>query len=45
MFENRVLREIFGPKKGRATGKWKRIHNEELYDDLHSLPNVIRMIK
>ena len=44
VFENRVLREIFGPKKDKATGKWRRLHNDELYD-LHSLLNIIRMIK
>jgi hypothetical protein len=44
VFENRVLREIFGPQKGVGTGKWRRLHNEELYD-LHLLLNIIRMIK
>jgi hypothetical protein len=44
VFENRVLREIFGPQKGKATRKWRRLHNEELYD-LHFLLNIIRMIK
>jgi len=32
VFENRVLRKIFGPKKGEVTGEWRRLHNEELYD-------------
>ena len=31
VFQNRVLRRIFGPKRGEVTGKWRRIHNEELY--------------
>ena len=32
MFENRVLREIFGSKRDDITGKWRRLHKEELYD-------------
>jgi hypothetical protein len=44
VFENRVLRRIFGPKRDEATGEWRRLHNEEL-DDLYSSPNVIRVIK
>jgi len=40
VFENRVLREIFGPKRDEVTGKWKRLHNEEP-NDLHSSPNII----
>jgi hypothetical protein len=43
VFENRVLGEICGPKKDKATGEAEK-KNEELYD-LHSLPNIIRMIK
>jgi hypothetical protein len=31
-FENRVLRKIFGTKRGKLTGEWRRLHNEELYD-------------
>jgi hypothetical protein len=44
MFENRVLRRIFGPKREEATGEWRRLHNEELHD-LYSPPNIIRVIK
>ena len=32
MFENRVLRKIFGPKRGEVIGDWRKLHNEELYD-------------
>jgi hypothetical protein len=44
MFENRVLRRIFGPKRDEATGEWRRLHNEELHD-VYSSPNIIRVIK
>ena len=44
VFENRVLREIFGPKRGELTGKWRRIHSKELYS-LYSSPNIIQVIK
>jgi hypothetical protein len=44
LFENRVLRKIFGPKRDEVTGKWRRLHNEEL-NDLYSSPNNIRVIK
>jgi hypothetical protein len=44
VFENRVLRRIFGPKRDEITGKWRRLHNEEL-NDLYSSPNIIRVIK
>jgi hypothetical protein len=43
VFENRVLRKIFGPKRDEVTGEWRRLHSEELYD-LYSSPNIIRVI-
>ena len=42
-FKNRVLRRIFGPKRDKATGEWRKQHNEEL-NDLHSSPNIVRVI-
>jgi hypothetical protein len=44
VFENRVLRRIFGPKRDEVTGEWRRLHNEEL-NDLYSSPTIIRVIK
>ena len=44
MFENRVLRRIFRPKKDKVTRKWRKLHNEELHE-LYSSPNIIRVIK
>jgi hypothetical protein len=44
MFENRVLRRIFGPKRDEVTGEWKKLHNEELHN-LHSSPDIIRQVK
>jgi hypothetical protein len=44
VFENRVLRRIFGPKRDEVTGDWRKLHNEELHN-LYSSPNIIRMIK
>jgi hypothetical protein len=44
MFENRVLRRIFGPKRDEVTGERRKLHNEELCD-LYSLPDLIRMMK
>jgi hypothetical protein len=43
-FENRVSRRIFGPKRDELTGKWRRLHNRELYA-LYSSPNIIRVMK
>jgi hypothetical protein len=40
VFENRVLRRIFGPERDEVTGEWRRLHNEELYA-LYSLPTII----
>ena len=44
VFENRVLRRIFGPRRDRVTGEWRKLHNEEL-NDLYSSPNIVRVIK
>jgi hypothetical protein len=44
VLENRVLRRIFGPKRDGVTGKWRRLHNEELCD-LFSSTNIIWVIK
>jgi hypothetical protein len=43
VFENRVLRKIFGPKR-EEDGSWKKLHNDELHD-LYSSPNIVRVIK
>jgi hypothetical protein len=44
VFENRVLRRIFGPKRDEVTGEWRKLHNEELHS-LYSSPDIIRQIK
>ena len=43
VFENRVLRRIFGPKRDVVTREWRKFHNEEL-NDLYSSPNIVRVI-
>jgi hypothetical protein len=40
VFENRVLRRVFGPKRDEVTGEWRKLHNEDL-NDLYSLPNTL----
>jgi hypothetical protein len=44
VFENRVLRRIFGPKRDEMTGEWRKLHIEELHD-LYSSLSIIRMVK
>jgi hypothetical protein len=44
VFENMVLRRIFGPKRDEVTGEWRKLHNEEL-SDLYFSPSIIRIIK
>jgi len=44
VFENRVLRRIFGPKRDEVTGEWRKLHNEELRD-VYSLPNIVQVVK
>jgi len=44
VFENRVLRRIFGPRRDEVTREWRKLHNEELHD-LYCLPNIVRVIK
>jgi len=44
VFENRVLRRIFGPKRDEVTGEWRKLRNEEL-NDLYSSPSIVRVIK
>jgi len=43
VFENTVLRRIFGPKRYEVTGEWRKLHNEEV-NDLYSSPNIIQVI-
>jgi hypothetical protein len=44
MFENRVLKNIFRPKREEVTGEWRKLHNEEL-NDLYSSPTIVQMMK
>jgi hypothetical protein len=44
VFENRVLRRIFGPKRDEVTGEWRKLHNKQLHD-LYSSPSIIRILK
>jgi hypothetical protein len=43
-FENRLLRRIFGPKRDKVTGRWRKLHNEELHS-LYFSPDIIKIIK
>jgi hypothetical protein len=44
VFENRVLRRVFGFNRDEVTGEWRKLHNDEM-NDLYSLPNIVRVIK
>jgi hypothetical protein len=44
VFEKRVFRRVFGPRRDEVTGEWRKLHNEEL-SDLYSLPNILRVVK
>jgi uncharacterized membrane protein len=44
VFENRMFRRIFGPKRDEVTGDWRKLHNEELHG-LYSSPSIVRVIK
>jgi len=44
VFENTVLRRIFGPRRDKVTGEWKKLYNEEL-NDMQSSPSIVQMIK
>jgi hypothetical protein len=44
VFENMLLRKVFGPKRDEVTEEWRKLHNEEL-GDLYPLPNIVRVVK
>ena len=44
VFENRVLRKVFGPNRDEVTGEWRKLHNGEL-SDFYSLPNIVPVVK
>ena len=44
VFENRVVRRVFGPKRDEVTGEWRKLHKKKL-SDLYSLPNIVRVVK
>jgi hypothetical protein len=44
VFEKRVLRRVFGPKKDEVKGEWRKLHNDDLRD-LYSLPNIVGVVK
>jgi len=44
VFENRVLRRVFGPKRDEVTGEWRKLNKDEIRD-LYSLPNIVRVVK
>jgi hypothetical protein len=44
VFENKMLRRVFRPKRDDVTGEWIKLHNEEL-NDLYFLPNIVRVVK
>ena len=44
VFQNRVLRRVFGPKRDEVVGEWRKLHNDEL-NDLYCSPNIVRVIK
>jgi hypothetical protein len=44
VFENRILRRIFGPKRDEVTGEWRKLHNEELHN-LYSSPDITRQVR
>ena len=44
VFENRVLRKVFGPKRDEVIGEWRKLHKKKLRD-LYSIPNIVRVLK